>query len=59
MNKIQHPSNNDVLGAPANWNQGALSCAALAITRAKFGGMEAVVCYWRPSAGELAVINAG
>lgn len=59
MQKIKHPSNNDVLGAPAGWNQGALPCSALPITRAKFGEMEAVVSYWRPSAEELAVLNAG
>ena len=59
MQKIQHPSNNDVLGAPAGWNQGELPCAALPITRAKFGEMEAVVSYWRPSAADLAVLNAG
>jgi hypothetical protein len=59
MNKHQHPSNNDVLGAPVGWNQGDLTCAALPITRAKFGDMEAVVSYWRPSAEELAVLNAG
>lgn len=59
MNKHQHPSNNDVLGAPKGWDQGALPCAALPITRAKFGDMEAVVSYWRPSAEDLAVLNAG
>ncbi|MYM34923.1 hypothetical protein GTP38_11300 [Duganella sp. FT94W] len=59
MQKIQHPSNNDVLGAPKDWNQAGLPCSALPITRAKFGDMEAVVSYWRPSAEELAVMNAG
>lgn len=59
MNKHQHPSNNDVLGAPAYWNQGALPCAALPITRTKFAGLDAVVSYWRPSSEELALLNAG
>ena len=44
MNKIQPPSNNGVLGAPAGWDQGDLP---------------AVVSYWHPSAEELAVLNSG
>lgn len=59
MNKHQHLSNNDVLGAPVGWDQGELACAAIPITRTQFNGMDAVVSYWRPSAEELAVLNAG
>lgn len=59
MQKIQHPSNNDVLGAPAGWDQSALPCSALLITRAQFNGMDAIVSFWRPSDEELAVLNAG
>lgn len=59
MNKIQHASNNCVLGAPAGWDQGELPCSALPITRTHVGDMLAVVSYWRPTAEELAVLNAG
>ncbi|MGK5020739.1 hypothetical protein [Janthinobacterium sp. LB2P10] len=59
MQKIQHPSNNGVLGAPAGWDQGELPCGALPITRTHVGDLPAVVSYWRPSVEELAVLNAG
>ncbi len=59
MNKIQHPSNNDVLGAPAGWNQKDLPVSALPITRAEVGGQPAVVSYWKPTADELAALNSG
>lgn len=59
MNKVQHPSNNAVLGAPAGWNQAELPCGALPITRTEVGGQPVVVSYWRPTAWELAVLNAG
>ncbi|MRW88853.1 hypothetical protein GJ699_02525 [Duganella sp. FT80W] len=59
MNKIQHPSNNAVLGAPEGWNQAELPCEALAITRSEYAGMPVVKSYWRPSAEELAILNAG
>ena len=59
MNKIQHPSNNGVLGAPAGWDQAELPCGALPITRTHVGDLPAVVSYWRPSVEELAVLNSG
>lgn len=59
MNRHQHPSNNDVLGAPKGWDQGELPCSALPITRIKVEGMAAVVSYWRPSENELAILAAG
>lgn len=59
MNKVQHPSNNHVLGAPAGWNQGEVPCSALAVTRVSYDGLAAVVSYWRPDAEELAALNAG
>lgn len=59
MNKHQHPSNNDVLGAPKGWDQSELPCSALPITRVKFGELDAVVSYWRPSESELAILNSG
>lgn len=59
MQKIQHRSNNGVLGAPAGWDQGELPCNALPITRPHVGDLPAVVSYWRPDADELAALNAG
>lgn len=59
MRKIQHPSNNDVLGAPAGWAQGEIPVNALPITRTTVNGVDAVVSYWKPSPEELAALNAG
>ena len=59
MQKIQHPSNNGVLGAPADWDQGELRCNALPVTRTHVGDLPAVLSYWQPDAGELAALNAG
>jgi len=58
MQKIQHQSNNGVLGAPAGWDQGELPCNALPITCTQVGDLPAVVSYWRPSTEELAALNA-
>lgn len=59
MNRHQHPSNNDVLGAPPGVP--ADQCGALPITRVVFtpGGQHAVASYWMPTAAELALLNAG
>lgn len=43
MNKIQHPSNNGVLGAPAGGDQGESPCSALPITRMHVGDLPAVL----------------
>lgn len=59
MQKIQHPSNNCVLGAPAGWDQAELPCGALPITRTHVGDLPVVASYWRPDAEELALLNAG
>ena len=59
MNRYQHPSNNDVLGAPPGVP--ADECGALPITRVIFAdaGQHAVASYWMPTAAELALLNAG
>jgi hypothetical protein len=59
MNRMQHPSNNGVLGAPVGWNQDELPCGALPITRTEVEGMPAVVSYWTPTPEEMAALNAG
>lgn len=58
MYRAQHPSNNDVLGAP----QGATidECTALPITRVKFGdGTPACVSFWCPSPEDLELLKKG
>lgn len=59
MNKMQHPSNNAVLGAPAGWDQEQLPCSALPVTRTEWDGVPAVVSFWKPTAEELALLVAG
>lgn len=59
MNCMQHPSNNAVLGAPAGWDQKALPCNALPVTRTDWDGVPAVVSFWRPTPIEIEAINAG
>jgi len=43
MQKIQHTSNNGVLGAPVGWNLAELPCNALPITRTHVGDLPAVL----------------
>jgi hypothetical protein len=59
MNRHQHPTNNDILGAPPGMP--IEECGALAITRVvwKETGQHGVVSYWMPSAGELDLLNHG
>ena len=59
MNRMQHPSNNAVLGAPKDWDQGALPCNALPVTRTEWDGMPAVVSFWKPTTEEIAAMQAG
>lgn len=59
MRPVQHPSNNDVLGAPPGVP--IEDCRPLYITRVKYqpSGMPAVWSYWHPSPAELAALAAG
>ena len=58
MQRSQHPSNNDVLGAPRGMTID--ECNALPITRIQYAdGTPAVASFWRPTAEELALINQG
>ncbi|VWB88611.1 hypothetical protein BLA13014_04102 [Burkholderia aenigmatica] len=59
MERMQHPSNNAVLGAPKGWDQGELPVGALPITRVVDGSITHVVSFWRPNAEELAALAAG
>ncbi len=58
MRPTQHPSNNDVLGAPPG--VAIEECKALAITRVRYpDGMPGVRSFWQPSPEEAAAIAAG
>lgn len=59
MNRHQHPSNNDVLGAPPGVPLD--ECNALPITRVIWEdtGGDGVVSYWMPSTAELALLAVG
>ncbi len=59
MNPTQHPSNNDVLGAPPGVPID--DCRALPITRVLYqpSGLEAVVSYWQPTPEQLRLLNEG
>lgn len=58
MNRHQHSSCNDVLGAPPGVPID--SCHALPITRVQFaGGEHGVVSWWMPSAEERELLLAG
>ena len=57
MNRFQHHTNNDVLGAPKGVP--IEECNALPITRGVHFGVECVASFWLPDAAELAALNAG
>ena len=58
MDRHQHPTNNDVLGAPPGVPLD--ECQALPITRIQYSdGTPAVASFWTPSAEELALLNQG
>lgn len=59
MRPTQHPSNNDVLGAPPGVSHD--ECQALPITRVFYHdiGVPAVVSFWQPSPAERQAIAAG
>ncbi len=58
MDRHQHPTNNDVLGAPPGVPID--ECNALPITRIQYSdGTPAVASYWRPTATELALLSQG
>lgn len=58
MKKIQHPSNNSVLGAPPGVPID--QCEALPVTRAVTpDGLMHTISFWKPSAEDLALLNRG
>lgn len=59
MDRTQHPTNNDVLGAPKGWDQSELPCSALPITRVIADRVEHVVSFWRPTPDELKKLANG
>jgi hypothetical protein len=59
MEKVQHSSNNMVLGAPPGWQQDVLPCDALPVTLTEMNGLPTVVSFWKPTADELLLLCAG
>jgi hypothetical protein len=59
LNPTQHRTSTRVLGAPAGWNQAELPCGAIAIADRVEGTLRTVTTHWRPTAEELALLNAG
>jgi hypothetical protein len=60
VNFLQHPTNNQVLGAPPSWDHSQQGyCNALPVTKVLEGDRVSMVSFWRPSAAELKAINAG
>ena len=64
MRPIQHPSNNDVLGAPQGMS--AEQCASLPITRVLHQhphnsnmNTPAVISFWQPTREQMLLIAAG
>ena len=59
MRPTQHPSNNDVLKAPAGATVD--ECRALPITRVLYqpSNMPAVVSYWQPTPAQIELLKAG
>jgi hypothetical protein len=58
MRRTQHPSNNDVLGAPPGMT--VEECNALPITRIDYpNGLRAVASYWQPTQQEIALLVKG
>lgn len=58
MNRHQHVSNNDVLGAPPGMTTD--ECVALPVTRVRFpDGLPGVMSFWMPTPIELALLNSG
>lgn len=59
MDILRHSTNNAILGAPPDWDQGELPCDALPVTRTTWQGIPCIVAFFKPSAEELATLNAG
>lgn len=59
MNRMQHPSNNAVLGAPEGWDQKSLPCGAMPITQVTIDGVPGIVGWFQPSEDERIAIANG
>ena len=59
MNRTQHPSNNDVLGAPKGWDQSTAKVSALPITRTEMDGHDAIISFWKPTPEEIEELKNG
>lgn len=59
MDFVPHPSNNLLLGAPADWDHSTTPCGALPATRTEHEGNPVIVSFWKPTAEELHQLQAG
>lgn len=57
MKAHQHASTNGLLGKPSGVSES--ECGPLPITRVNFTNVKVCFSFWRPSAEELALLNAG
>lgn len=58
MNISKHTSNNMVIGAPKDEQEG-VDILPLPLTRSKFGGTMSSVSFWQPNEEEISRILAG
>lgn len=58
MKPVMHPSNNRTFGAPKN-NPTQGDIAPIGVTEVMDGGVPYIVSFWKPSEGELEVLQKG
>jgi hypothetical protein len=61
MKPKRHPSNNRIVGAPANWDDrgGKLELPAIDVTQGKISGIDVFVSFWKPTEEELGCLLRG
>lgn len=59
MNSVQTISTGTSLGPPKGWNQDELICDSLWVNKTEYGGVPAVVSFWKPTEDELDWLKNG
>lgn len=59
MRATQHRTNNLVLGAPPDWDQGSLPCSAIPVTKATLEGSPVIISFWQPTPEEVQQLANG
>lgn len=59
MRYVQHPSNNHVMGAPSGWDQKAIECGALPVTKTHVDGHAVMVSFWKPDRADIEALAKG